>query len=227
VLSKSLEQVVFKNCSDSSCRCLSVSCSNLNLRLGQQQLCYLKDRNSSFTVMLDAQHVIQGERKKKLATRLAPGHHSDHGANGFRFTGLPQRPHQLQSMRCPYPRRRGSSNGSAAPPCRARGAPGMPRRRCLRAGRGMCLLPLEPQLLVRVGRLSIPLHGFPSPPRSWPAGGAGLPSPRRHGQGRTVSRPPTRGGRYFIYRPPRVPVGRSISIQRLRLSKGGRVQVGL
>ena len=177
--------------------------------------------------MLDAQHVIQGE-KKKLTTRLAPGHHSDHGANGFRFTGLPQRPHQLQSMRCPYPRRRGSSNGSAAPPCRARGAPGMPRRRCLRAGRGMCLLPLEPQLLVRVGRLSIPLHGFPSPPRSWPAGGAGLPSPRRHGQGWTVSRSPTdRGGRYFIYRPPRVPVSRSISIQRLRLSKGGRVQVGL
>ena len=177
--------------------------------------------------MLDAQHVIQGERKKKLATRLAPGHHSDHGANGFRFTGLPQRPHQLQSMRCPYPRRRGSSNGSAAPPCRARGAPGMPRRRCLRAGRGMCLLPLEPQLLVRVGRLSIPLHGFPSPPRSWPAGGAGLPSPRRHGQGVDGVSPTDQGWTVFHLPSTRVPVSRSISIQRLRLSKGGRVQVGL
>ena len=58
---------------------------------------------------------------------------------------------------------------------------------------------------------------------------AALASPRHGGTARgwTVSRPPTRGGRYFIYRPPRVPVSRSISIQRLRLSKGGRVQVGL
>ena len=47
VLSESLEHVVSKNSSDSFCRCLSVSCSNLNPRLDRQQLCYLKDWNSA------------------------------------------------------------------------------------------------------------------------------------------------------------------------------------
>jgi len=36
------------------------------------------------------------------------------------------------------------------------------------------------------------------------------------------ARLPTGGGRYFIYRPPRVPVSRSIFIQRPRLSKGNK-----
>ena len=88
-------------------------------------------------------------------------------------------------------------------------------------------LHLEPQLLVRVGRLSSPLHGFP---RRLEAGRqAALASPRHGGTargGRCLARPRTGGGRYFIYRPPRVPVSRSISIQRTRLSKGGRVQAG-
>jgi len=161
--------------------------------------------------MLDAQHVIQGERKKKLATRLAPGHHSDHGANGFRFTGLPQRPHQLQSMRCPYPRRRGSSNGSAAPPCRARGAPGMPRRRCLRAGRGMCLLPLEPQLLVMPssweghvpaapGAAAAGTGGEALDPSPWlPLAASQLAGRRRWPPLATAARPG--GGRCLAHRP--------------------------
>ena len=40
-----------------------------------------------------------------------------------------------------------------------------------------------------------PSPWLPSPPRSWPAGGACLPSPWRLGQGGAVSRTPTRGGR--------------------------------
>jgi len=80
-----------------------------------------------------------------------------------------------------------------------------------------------------------------SPQRAWPAatllsdskagrclaGGrqAAPASPRRGGTarvGRCLVPPQTGGGRYFIYRPPRVPVSRSIFIQRPRLSKGNK-----
>ena len=120
--------------------------------------------------------------EKKLATRLA--HEAIAVAMALMAsTSLAGVSVHTGSNPCDVHAHGGAAVATAAPPCRAHGAPAMPRRRCFRAGRRMCLLPLEPQLLVRVGRLSIPLHGFPSPPRSWPAGGAGLPSPRRHGQG--------------------------------------------
>ena len=164
--------------------------------------------------------------EKKLATRLA--HKAIAVAMALMAsTSLAGVSVHTGSNPCDVHAHGGAAVATAAPPCRAHGAPAMPRRRCFRAGRSMCLLPLEPQLLVRVGRLSSPLHGFP---RRLEAGRqAALASPRHGGTargGRCLARPRTGGGRYFIYRPPRVPVGRSISIQRLRLSKGGRVQAG-
>ena len=89
----------------------------------------------------------------------------------------------------------------------------------------MSALHLEPQLLVRVGRLSSPLHGFP---RRLEAGRqAALASPRHGGTargGRCLAHRPGVDGISFTVHPGSV--SRSISNQRLRLSKGGRVQAG-
>ena len=129
------------------------------------------------------------------------------------------RPRHADAVRCTaayLARRAAVETVATLPACRyseqpwsiTRGAPGLPaaRRRFSRASK--CLLPLEP--LVQVGRLSTPLHDFP---RSAAGLQAALASPRHGGTAGVdgvslASRP---GGRYFIYRPPRVPVCRSIS----------------
>ena len=135
-------------------------------------------------------------------TACTQGHRSGHGANGFHFTGRRQRPHRLQSMRCPCPRRRGSSNGSAA-------VPGS-RRACHAAAAMLSSweehVPAAPGAAAAGtgGEALEPSPWLPSPPRSWPAGSAGVPSPRRHGQGWTVSRSPTDRG-WTVFHLPSTP----------------------
>jgi len=107
----------------------------------------------------------------------------------------------------------GAAAETAAPPCRARRGDDD----AFELG-GECATPL----LVVVGMLSAPRHGFPR--RLEGGQRAALASPRRD-QGWTGShhRP---GGRYFIYRPPWVAVSRSILNRWPRLSEGDPVQTG-
>jgi len=120
----------------------------------------------------------------------------------------------------------GEAVATAAPPCRARVA----ARLACHGGDafelgGACVGAAPGAAAAGTGGEALePSPWLPSPPRSWPAGGAGLPSPRRHGQGRTVSRPPTRGGRYFIYRPPRV--CKPFNLQSTAEIKQGRPSTG-
>ena len=84
-----------------------------------------------------------------------------------------------------------------------------------------CEVPVAGAATGRGGEaLSAPRHGFPLRLAAGQRAAAALASPRRD-QGWTVVHPPTGGGRYFIYRPPRVAVSRSIFNRWMRLiSKG-------
>ena len=78
--------------------------------------------------------------EKKLATRLA--HKAIAVAMALMAsTSLAGVSVHTGSNPCDVHAHGGAAVATAAPPCRAHGAPAMLRRRCFRAGRSMCLLP--------------------------------------------------------------------------------------